>query len=156
MSGGAGDPQRHETPAERSDRLWNDLLQELRVMQTGAQLTGGFLLTLPFQQRFGDLSVAQHRFYLGLVALAAVVTALVMTPIAMHRRLAGRHVKERLVEATRQVMRFVLLSLGLLVLATTTFVFDVVTGTATAAVAAALLGVLLVSLLVVVPRRLVD
>ena len=156
MSGMPVEPERHETPAERSDRLWDDLVQELRVVQTGTQLTAGFLLTLPFQQRFGDLSEAQRGFYLGLITLAGVVAALVLTPIAIHRRVTGRHVKQRLVDATSQVMRVVLPCLGLLVVSTTAFVFDVVTSTTAAAVAGALLGVLLFGLLVVVPRRLVD
>ncbi len=51
--------------AEQQDRKWEDLLQELRVMQTGAQLTAGFLLTLPFQDVFWErLSQAQEVFYL--------------------------------------------------------------------------------------------
>src|SRR5439155_6937869 len=41
----------NESPTERLDRNWNDILQELRVVQTGVQLLTGFLLTLPFQQR---------------------------------------------------------------------------------------------------------
>ena len=160
MTGQSGEqpvePERHETPAERSDRLWHDLVQELRVIQTGTQLTAGFLLTLPFQQRFEGLSDAQRGFYLALITLAGVVTALVLTPIAIHRRLTGRHVKQRLVDTTGKVMRVVLPCLGLLVVATTTFVFGVVTSTTTAVVAGAVLGVLLFSLLVVVPRRLVG
>ena len=50
------DAERHETPLQRLDRNWVDLLQELRVVQTGVQLLTGFLLTLPFQARFADLS----------------------------------------------------------------------------------------------------
>jgi hypothetical protein len=73
---------RDETPQERADRKWGDLLQELRVMQTGVQLLAGFLLTLPFQQRFDDLDEFQRDFYLVLVVLAGVTTALVLTPVA--------------------------------------------------------------------------
>ena len=58
---GRDDDGRDETEAERADRKWDDMLQELRVMQTGAQLTAGFLLTLPFQQRFEDLTRAAAR-----------------------------------------------------------------------------------------------
>lgn len=47
--------ERGETELQRLDRNWNSLLQELRVVQTGVQLLTGFLLTLPFQQRFGVL-----------------------------------------------------------------------------------------------------
>ena len=66
------DDGRNETDEERLDRKWNDLLQELRVMQTGAQLTAGFLLTLPFQSSFQDLDDFSRRLYLGLVLLAAL------------------------------------------------------------------------------------
>jgi hypothetical protein len=152
----ADDPYRHETPAQRSDRLWNDMLQELRVVQTGTQLIAGFLLTLPFQQRFGSLSDGQRGFYLALVVLAALVTAGVMTPIAIHRRLSGRHVKMRVVAAGQVAMRVVLLLLGVLLTGTTTFVFDVVVSRGAAAAVGAVLLVLLAVLLVAIPRRLVD
>ena len=49
------DADRDETEAQRLDRNWSSLLQELRVAQTGVQLLTGFLLTLPFQQRFTQL-----------------------------------------------------------------------------------------------------
>ena len=49
------DTDRDETEAQRLDRNWSSLLQELRVAQTGVQLLTGFLLTLPFQQRFTQL-----------------------------------------------------------------------------------------------------
>ena len=62
--------ERDEKPAERLDRNWAELLQELRVTQTGIQLLSGFLLTLPFQPRFADLDPA-----LVLVFLAAVASA---------------------------------------------------------------------------------
>lgn len=45
------DNDRRETPTERLDRNWDELLQELRVTQTGVQLLAGFLLNLPFQRR---------------------------------------------------------------------------------------------------------
>ena len=56
---------RNETDAEQVDRKFGDLLQELRVMQTGAQLTAGFLLTLPFQDKFSELDRFQEGLYLG-------------------------------------------------------------------------------------------
>ncbi|MET0953569.1 MAG: DUF6328 family protein, partial [Aeromicrobium sp.] len=58
---------RNESAEERLDRKWGDILQELRVMQTGAQLTAGFLLTLPFQPSFDDLDSFQRGLYLVLV-----------------------------------------------------------------------------------------
>jgi uncharacterized membrane protein YbhN (UPF0104 family) len=132
------------------------MLQELRVMQTGAQLIAGFLLTLPFQQRFEEITDRQQHAYLALVVLATLVTAVVMTPIAIHRRLAGRHVKQRLVAAGRVALQVVLALLGLLLVGTTSFVFSVVSSTTAAVVVAACLAVLLLSLLVALPYRLVD
>ena len=150
------DEERGESEAEREDRKWDDMLQELRVIQTGTQLTAGFLLTLPFQQRFEDLSTFQQRYYLALVLLAAVVTALVLTPIAIHRRLAGRRIKGRLVASAHVAMQAVLGTLSLLLVGITGFIFDVVVSGTAALVAAGALALVLLSLLVVVPRTLVD
>ena len=148
------DRERHESEAEREDRKYDDLLQELRVIQTSAQLTAGFLLTLPFQQRFSDLSRAQEWFYLVLVVLAALVTAVVLSPVATHRQLSGRRVKGRLVVAAHV---FVSIALGLLALLATgivVFVFDVIVDLGTALAVGGALLVLLFGLMVVVPRWL--
>ncbi len=150
------DKERDESEAEREDRKWEDMLQELRVLQTSAQLTAGFLLTLPFQQRFADLTDNQERFYLVLVVLAALVTALVLTPVAIHRRLSGQRVKGRVVSTGHLMMRLALLSLAVLVTGTVTFIFDVLVDLTAALVAGAALGVVLAGLLLVLPRALVS
>ena len=61
---------RDETAQERADRNWAELLQELRVSQTGVQLLAGFLATLPFQARFTELDAFQQGWYVGLLGLA--------------------------------------------------------------------------------------
>jgi hypothetical protein len=152
---GPGAPSgRHETDEERLDRKWDDLLQELRVMQTSAQLTAGFLLTLPFQSGFSDLTGFQESLYLGLVVLAALIIALVMTPVAVHRRLSGEHVKEKVVNVGHRIVRTVIGALSLLVLGIVTLIFDVVVDRTVALVVAACLGLVLVGLVVVLPARL--
>ena len=55
-----GDSRRDEEPSERLDRNWSELLQELRVTQTGIQILFAFLLTLPFQARFDTLDGRQR------------------------------------------------------------------------------------------------
>lgn len=147
---------RDETPDERLDRLWTDLLQELRVMQTGAQLAAGFLLTLPFNDRFADLDHLQVGLYLVLVLLAGLTTALVMTPVAVHRRLAGKHVKERLVATAHVLTKAVLASISLLILGMTVFIFDVVTDRGLALGVGAAMAAVLVLLMVLLPLRLVS
>jgi hypothetical protein len=150
----AGGGGRDETQAERMDRLWADILQELRVMQTGAQLLAGFLLTLPFQSTFGKLDGFGRALYLTLVALAVLTTALVMTAVATHQRLTGRHVKDRVVAMGRGVVRLVVLMLALILVGITVFVFDVVVDRTVAVTAGAVAAVVLAALLLVVPEAL--
>lgn len=88
---------RHENQVQRLDRNWGDLLQELRVVQTGVQLLTGFLLTLPFQARFAELPVRDTRLYLATVACSAAATVALITPVAMHRVLFRRHKMHELV-----------------------------------------------------------
>ena len=145
---------RDETEDERLDRKWNDLLQELRVMQTGAQLTAGFLLTLPFQSSFEDLDAFQVRLYLVLVLLAAVTTALVMSAVAVHRRLSGEEVKERVVVAGHRITIGVLTTISLLITGMVLLIFDVVLDRPYAFVWGGAVAVLVVLLLVVLPHRL--
>jgi L-cystine uptake protein TcyP (sodium:dicarboxylate symporter family) len=150
------DNDRTETPTERADRKWNDMLQELRVIQTGVQLTAGFLLTLPFQQRFAELTTQQRNVYLGLVVLAALITALVLSPVAIHRRLSGKQVKDRLVTASHLIMRVVLGLMALLVAGIVAFIFDVVIDRTGALVAGGAILLVLVTMLLAVPRALVH
>jgi hypothetical protein len=143
---------RGESPDERADRNWNDLLQELRVSQTGVQLLAAFLVTLPFQQRFGELDDFQQRWYLGLLGLAFLTVGITLTPVAIHRRLFHLGVKPRLVEAAHVLTELALALISLLVAGIGFLVVDVVLDR-TAAVLAGMASLLvLLVLLVVVPR----
>ncbi|HEY5882339.1 MAG TPA: DUF6328 family protein, partial [Nakamurella sp.] len=90
--------ERHETPLEQLDRNWNDLLQELRVSQTGVQLLTGFLLTLPFQSRFTDLNDFERTTYLITMALSVTSTAFLIAPVSVHRMLFRRHARRATVQ----------------------------------------------------------
>lgn len=147
---------RDESDEERADRKWGDLLQELRVMQTGVQLTAGFLLTLPFQGRFDELDDVQRVTYLALVVLAAVTTALVLGPVAVHRRLSGQHAKERVVTVAHRLAQAALGCVALLVVGITTFIFDIVVDRVTALVVGGAMAVVALVLLLALPHRLVS
>lgn len=82
---------RNETPTERLDRNWSSLLQELRVTQTGVQLLTGFLLILPFQPQFQELSKVEKAVYLATMLCAIGATLLLVAPVGMHRILFRRH-----------------------------------------------------------------
>ncbi len=145
---------RNESVEQQMDRNWGELLQELRVLQTGVQILAGFLLTLPFQSRFETLDDFQVGLYLTNVALAALTTATILLPVSVHRRLFRKRMKSTLVDSASRIAKVSLAGVGLLSVGTTALIFDVTAGrTAGFTAGATLLGVLLV-LLVLVPDRL--
>ena len=129
MEDGLSDPDgaaRDESPTQRADRNWNELLQELRVTQTGIQILSGFLLTLPFQQRFTELDPFLRGVYLTAVSLATVSTALVVAPVASHRLVFRQHLKIELVSVSDRLARLGLATLALTVVCVVTLVFGFV------------------------------
>jgi uncharacterized membrane protein len=144
---------RTETDEEQADRKFADILQELRVMQTGVQLTAGFLLTLPFQSLFADLDDTQRGTYLALVVLAGLTTVLVITPVAVHRRLSGQHVKYRVVQVAHRIARMALAFVALLVVGSVWFILDIVVDRSAALVVAAAMALVAGLMLVVLPLR---
>ncbi|WP_455354902.1 DUF6328 family protein [Streptomyces sp. SYSU K217416] len=88
---------RDETEEERADRRWADLLQELRVAQTGVQILFGFLLTVVFQPVFTDLSTTDRTIYVVTVVLGAATTGALVGPVSFHRMVTGRRVKPQTV-----------------------------------------------------------
>src|ERR1700710_687478 len=97
----AGPPD--ESPTEKIERNWNELLQEFRVIQTGTQILTGFLLTLPFQAKFSSLTGVQTTLYLGLVCGSALATALALAPVSVHRLLFRRGEKAQIVETANRL-----------------------------------------------------
>jgi len=143
--------QRHETETERLDRNWASLLQELRVVQTGVQLLTGFLLTLPFQQRFDVLSRGMQMIYLATVAVSVGATVLLIAPVGMHRLLFRRHRLAILVSMAHRCAYAGLLLLGLATAGMTTIIFGAVAGRSSAVVAGVCAGGLFVLLWLAVP-----
>lgn len=119
---------RDETQGERLDRNWTEILQELRVTQTGTQILTGFLLTLAFQPRFSELDGYQVAVYLALVVLAIVATLAALAPVSLHRSLFRRKAKEQIVRIADAVLRVTLLAVGLLLSGTALLIFDVAAG----------------------------
>lgn len=142
---------RDETHAERMDRNWDELMQELRVTQTGVQILSGFLLTLPFQDRFSDLSDVETAIYLIAVILAAIATVLIIAPVAYHRLLFRQQEKELLVQAGNRFARSGLLVLAFAVTTVIYLIFDVVLGTTAGIVAFAALFTLFLTCWVLLP-----
>ena len=87
----------HESEKERWDRNFADLLQELRVAQTGVQILFAFLLTLPFSSGFPKVTAFQKDTYVVALIAAAFATAMIISPVAFHRALFRQNRKPELV-----------------------------------------------------------
>ncbi|MFE2183694.1 DUF6328 family protein [Streptomyces sp. NPDC059455] len=89
---------RVETREERADRKWAELLQEVRVTQTGVQILFAFLLTVAFTPRFHDLGQADRAIYVVTVLLGAAATGALIAPVSLHRIVTGRRLKPETVD----------------------------------------------------------
>ena len=117
-----------ESAQDRRERNWSELLQELRVIQTGTQILTGFLLTLAFQPRFESLDAYQVTIYLTLVLVAGSTTALGLAPVSLHRALFRRGSKERIVLIGNRLLILILVGVLLTLSGTVLLIFDVVVG----------------------------
>jgi hypothetical protein len=142
-----------ESEKERLTRNLNELLQELRVTQTGVQILTGFLLTLPFSQRFGDLDTTQRAAYLAILCGSVLATGLIIAPVAFHRMLFRHGQRRWLVNAANWAARAGLLSLALTTSGVVWLVFDLVTDRTFALVAGLVSLVFFAVLWVLVPLR---
>jgi hypothetical protein len=145
---------RNETPTERLDRNWADLLQELRVIQTGVQLLTGFLLTIPFQSRFADLTSFAQVVYLSTLSASVIATGLLIAPVSLHRFLFRRHARRVTVDTAHRLAQIGLGFLGIAIVGVVLLNFDVVAGLAAGIIGAAATAVLLASLWVVLPMEI--
>jgi small-conductance mechanosensitive channel len=123
MADRAPDEARRETVLERADRNFTELLQELRVTQTGVQILFAFLLTLAFTQRFPTLDTIQRATYVTTLLLAVVAAALFTAPAALHRALFQQNAKPAIVQVSS---RLATVGMGVLMLAFTGSVLLVV------------------------------
>jgi hypothetical protein len=151
---GPTDEGRHETTLERYDRNWRDIQQELRITQTGTQLLAGFLLTLPFQNRFTTLSDGQIAVYLALVVLAATVSILALAPVSAHRVLFQKHRIADLVVVSNRILMICLAASSILFAGTVLLIFDVVLGRTLGLASGIVLFLATAALWIGVPLRL--
>ena len=89
--------QRSEPPLKRADRNFAELLQELRVAQTGVQVLFAFLLGLAFTDRFAKLGTTERDIYIATLAACALTGALLVAPVMAHRLLFQHGFKRGLV-----------------------------------------------------------
>ena len=117
-----------ETEKQRWQRNFADLLQELRVAQTGVQILFAFLLTLPFSNGFTRTTEFQRDVYIVALLAAAAATAMIISPVAFHRALFRQGRKPELVRFAHRMatggLAFMLIAMVSAVLLVTDFVLD--------------------------------
>ena len=138
--------ERSEEEQERLNRQMMELLNELRVAMPGVQILFGFLLTVPFQQRFAQTNDFQQTVYFATLICAAIAAAFLIAPSAYHRVMFQQQDKPNIIHiGTGQLLiglAALLLAMNLAVLLVTDWLFD----TGTVAVTVALIASLYLSL----------
>ena len=150
--GGRGPVEgRAERPLERADRNMVEMLQELRVAQTGVQILFAFLLSLSFTERFTRIDEFQRWTYVITLLLTALTTGLLVAPAAIHRMLFGKGVKAATVRISHRLFVIGLAALSLTLTGAVLLVLDVAVGRVFAWWSAAVLLAVVVGLWFVLP-----
>jgi hypothetical protein len=147
----AADDGRNESEDQRIDRNVAELLQELRVASLGVQVLFGFLLSLPFTNRFGQLDHAQRILYQVSLLLAAGATALLAGPVAYHRIVFRRHEKRRLLAVSNTLALCGLAVVGLAISTAVWLVVSTIDSGAVVPVLAAVMPLVFIGLWFVLP-----
>jgi Family of unknown function (DUF6328) len=125
---------RDESDGERLDRNLSELLQELRVALPGVQVLFAFLLAVPFQRNFGEISEFEKRIYFATLLLTALSAALFIAPTAYHRLTFRYQQKGRLVAISNRLAVAGLGALALAMTAAILLITNVLFGTVAAVV----------------------
>ncbi|MFJ8438312.1 DUF6328 family protein [Kitasatospora griseola] len=121
-----------ESPQARADRRLVEMLQELRVLQTGVQIVFAFLLGVAFTPRFAELDDARQDLYVVVLLLAVVAAAVLATPVALHRGLFRHPKRTRIVKVSARIAQVGLVLLAMALSGAVLLVLAVVLGFPTA------------------------
>jgi hypothetical protein len=119
---------RNETELERRDRNLVELLQEVRVVQTGVQVLFGFLLTAPLTTHFAQLGAVRHVEYFVTLVFTGLAAVLLIAPTAFHRVLFRCGDKEYLVTTANRLTLAGLAAVAVSMTGAMAFVSDVLFG----------------------------
>jgi uncharacterized protein DUF6328 len=143
--------ERDETEAERLDRNYNELLQEMRVLQAGIQILFAFLLSLAFQQRFTEVTHFERDVYIVTLIFACLSTACILAPVSFHRLVFRRGMKDELMRAANKEVAAGLVLLFVAMHGAVLLVLDFLLGLSFAVTAVAAIAVVYLVLWLVVP-----
>ena len=131
-----------ETEQERADRNFEELLGELRVTITGVQVLFSLLLTVPFAQRFAEVTELQRRVYFAALLLSAGASLMFIAPVALHRLTFRQGLKPEVVAMSSMLSVVGLVLLAVAIAAVLLLVADVLFATSLAVIVAGLFALL--------------
>ena len=134
---------RQETPLERYDRNLTELMGELRVALPGVQVLFGFLLVVPFNQRFATVSRFERDLYFATLLLTLLASTLLIAPTALHRIAFRRGQKAYVVTMANRLTIAGLVALAAALTSATALVTHFLLGQTTAIITTCLVAVAL-------------
>jgi hypothetical protein len=156
-SAGSSGQEREESEKERLDRNLGELLQELRVALPGVQVLFAFLLVVPFNQRFPDITTFQRTIYFITLLLATAATACLIAPTAHHRIEFRAEDKRRIVFSATKLSIVGLVLLACAMTGAVTLITDILYHSTTVVIVASAVALLFACLWFVWPvKRLLD
>lgn len=160
MTAGASPPQggydRDESVYTRLDRNYSELLQEVRISETGVQVLFGFLLAISFQQRFAEVDDFEKVVFVSTLLCCALSIGLLVAPVAYHRVVFRRGLKDKLVEATSAFAIAGTTFMLLAIIGSVLLILDFAIGRVFGVVVASILMALFLSLWVALPLTAVH
>jgi hypothetical protein len=143
---GPNPSEEQETEQQRLNRELDQLLQELRVAMPGVQVLFAFLLAVPFQQRFPEVTEFQEYTYFSTLLASASASAFFIAPTAYHRIMFQRRDKPHLIRVASRMALAGLFALGLAMIGAVLLVTDLLFRDATVIVTASAMATLYLSL----------
>lgn len=145
-----------ETEAQRLDRNYGELLQEMRVLQAGVQILFAFLLSLPFQSRFDMVTEFQRNTYLVTLITTALATACIIGPVPFHRVVFRLGMKADLMRAASRYVAAGLAFLFVAITGAVLLVLDFLVGRTASTITTGALAAFFVTVWLVLPYRARD
>jgi hypothetical protein len=144
---------REETESERLDRNLQEMLGELRVALPGVQVLFAFLLVVPFNQRFADVTQFQKTVFFTTLLCTAASTICLIAPTAHHRLEFRQQDKQRIVQTGNRIVILGLLLLAIAMTGAVIFVTDFLYASTTTSVVAAATGAAFLLFWYAIPLR---
>ena len=139
------DPQRQSSTSQDDvDEQFRALMEGLRTTIPGVMTLFAFLLILPFQNRYAEVTAFQEKIYFGTLICTSIATVCLIAPPVRHRLLFRQGVKDWILFDSNRVVQ---VGFGFLAVAIVGVIFligDFIYDSAAGGLAAAGIAVVLV------------